>query len=196
VCGPEEENMTEAGVGQNVSKQESLADKIRLEEFRGLRGEIELRASEQRAMERNVILLSASIYAFLLYPKDKAAIDPDSEQFLQLAWYLPSLFSFLALVRWRESVKMIEALAKYLKTVEHDVLAGGGWETFLAAERAKGNFPITSRWYLLFWIVACVGTLIVAYLRHPFGARHDIIAAILAIAGTLAVLALVVRRHS
>src|SRR6202012_1423761 len=140
-CSGWESKLVEAGNIPEQGKGETLADKIRLEEFRVLRGEIELRASEQRAMERNVVLLAASIYAFLLYPKE-GKIDPGDAPFLTLAWYLPSLFSFLALVRWRESLKMIEALAEYLKKLEKDVLDEKGWESFLASKRHAGNFPI------------------------------------------------------
>jgi hypothetical protein len=156
---------------QTSPSNETLGDKIRLEEFKVLRGEIELRASEQRAMERNVILLSASIYGFLLYPKGQNFDDAD-KPFLLLAWYLPSLFSLLALVRWTESVKMIGGLANYLKMVEQTT-NGGGWETHLAAERDKGKFPLTSVWYFAFWLVTCIGTVIVAALRAPLFKGHE-----------------------
>ena len=163
--------------------------------------------------------MAASIYAFLLYPKE-GKIDPSDAPFLTLAWYLPSLFSFLALVRWRESLKMIEALAEYLKKLEKDILDEKGWETFLASKRRAGHFPIVSRWYGLFWKVFCVGTLIVAYLRHPLpykisitdattsnvvtatasngvtATTSDIVTAVvLGIVGTAIVLRLVMRRR-
>jgi hypothetical protein len=195
--------LVEAGDILQQKKDEPLADKIRLEEFRVLRGEIELRASEQRAMERNVVLLAASIYAFLLYPK-KDPTDPSDMPFITLAWYLPSLFSFLALVRWRESLKMIEALAEYLKQMERDILGEKGWETFLASKRHAGHLPIVSRWYGLFWTVSCVGTLVVAYLRHPVSykipvmdatASDVVTAVILGIIGTTIILRLVMRRQ-
>ena len=195
--------MAEAGDVLQQKKDEPLVDKIRLEEFRVLRGEIELRAGEQRAMERNVVLLAAAIYAFLLYPKSNP-LDPGDMPFITLAWYLPSMFSFLALVRWRESLKMIEALAEYLRQMESDILGEKGWETFLASKRHAGHLRIVSRWYGLFWTVSCVGTLVVAYLRHPMPYKIPIVdatasdvvmAMILGAIGTTIILRLVMRRR-
>ncbi|MBV9824565.1 MAG: hypothetical protein JO001_02620 [Alphaproteobacteria bacterium] len=155
--------LTEDGVAS--SNTEPLGDKLLLEEFKILRGEIELRASEQRGMERNVILIAAAIYGFLLTPK--GTIQVFDAPFSDLAWYLPPVFSFLALVRWKESVKMIEALAAYLMTVEERILPAGGWEVFLEKQRRKDHLPITSGWYAVFWIATVVGPLVVAYVRHP-----------------------------
>jgi hypothetical protein len=174
---------------------ETPADKMRLEEFRLLRGEIELRATEQRVMERNVILLSASIYGFLLYPKNLDI--PGDQNYLALAWYLPSLFSFLALVRWRESVKMIAALSEYIKQLEATVLVAGGWESFLADKREKGDLPLTSPWYLVFWSVTCVGTLVLAFVRvHPCNALVGMDATLIAAIGVFFVWGLVHRRFA
>jgi hypothetical protein len=184
--------MTEIGPTADPPVAETPADKMRLEEFRLLRGEIELRASEQRAMERNVILLSASIYGFLLYPKGHEA--GRDLNYLALAWYLPSLFSFLALVRWRESVKMIAALSEYIKQLEATVFVTSGWENFLAEKRAKGELPLTSPWYLVFWTVTCVGTLVLAFVRvHPRKALVGMDATLIASIGCFFVWGLVHR---
>jgi hypothetical protein len=48
-----------------------LGDQLKLEDFKVLHGEIELRSSEVRTMERNVIIISAAIYGFLLTPSPK-----------------------------------------------------------------------------------------------------------------------------
>ncbi len=174
------------------SEPETLADKIKLEEYRGLRNEIELRGGEQRAMERNTVLLSASIYGFLLYPK-AGTVDCADRPFLLMAWYLPPLFSFLALIRWRESVKMIEALASYLLEIEMSVFSKGGWEAHLDRERRKQKrLPLVSRWYLLFWVVVIIGALVVALLRCPPPIGHSTqITAAVAVIGTFIVAAFV-----
>jgi hypothetical protein len=39
---------------------------FRLKEFELLRGEVEHRSQEQRAMERNVVILTAAIFTFLV----------------------------------------------------------------------------------------------------------------------------------
>jgi hypothetical protein len=172
---------------------ETFAEKAKLEEFKLLRGEIELRAAEQRGMERNVILLCASIYGFLLYPKGTP--DPGDQAYLDLAWYLPSLFGFLALVRWRESVKMIEAVARYLRDMEAQIPGGPAWETFLAEKRRAGQLPFASAWYVVFWLVVCVGTLLLAYIRvHPADAPLPATAAIVGVIGTTVVAVMVLRR--
>jgi len=172
---------------------ETFAEKAKLEEFKLLRGEIELRAAEQRGMERNVILLCASIYGFLLYPKGTpAAAD---QPYLDLAWYLPSLFSFLALVRWRESVKMIEAVARYLREMEAQIPGGPAWESFLDRKRRAGQLPFASAWYVVFWEVVCVGTLLIAYFRlHPHDGAHTGTAALIGVAGAIVVALMVLRR--
>ena len=46
-----------------------LGDQLKIEEYKILRGEIELRSSEGRTMERNVMIISAVIYGFLPTPK-------------------------------------------------------------------------------------------------------------------------------
>jgi len=142
-----------------------LADQLHLEEFRILRGEIELRSAEQRGMERNVVLAAAAIYGFLLAPK--GGVPAEDMPFVGLAWYLPPLFGFLGFIRWRESVKMIDALAEYIRGLELRAAAGGGWETFLAAQRESGQLPIASAWYALFWDVVCAGSLVLAAIRRP-----------------------------
>jgi hypothetical protein len=92
---------------------ETFRDKLRMEEFKILRGEIEQRSSEGRTMERNVILISAAIYGFLLTPKKD--LYPLEGEYLQLAWYLPPIFAFLSFLRWRDSGDLIRALADYIK---------------------------------------------------------------------------------
>jgi hypothetical protein len=174
-------------------KPESLGDKLRLEEYKILRGEIELRATEQRSMERNVVLIAAAVYGFLLTPKQNIS-DIDAP-FLDYAWYLPSVFSFLAFLRWRESVKMIEALATYLKQVEERNMPEKGWEFFLDRERTQGHLPIASGWYVLFWVITVVGPLVVAYVRRPSSSENFLeIAILIGFIGSLAVALLVVRR--
>ncbi len=59
---------------------------FRLEEFKILRGEVEQRAKEQRDMERNVVLLTGAIYAFLLIHPDAlgaGSFDAQSAQSLR-----------------------------------------------------------------------------------------------------------------
>ena len=59
---------------------------FRLEEFKILHGEVEQRAKEQRDMERNVVLLTGAIYAFLLTHPDalgSGAFDGQSAESLR-----------------------------------------------------------------------------------------------------------------
>lgn len=185
-------SITDAGV--DVPKTDELADKLKVEEFKILRGEIELRATEQRSMERNVILIAAATYGFLLTPK--TGISQDDIRFVNLAWYLPAVFSFLALLRWRESVKMIDALADYLRGVEQKAVPGGGWETFLAQQRAKNHLPIASGWYALFWVITVVGLLVIAYIRQPVFTNYvKGITVLIAVVSSLIVVVFVLRRR-
>jgi hypothetical protein len=143
----------------------TLRNQLRLEEFKILRGEIELRSSEGRAMERNVILIASGIYGFLLAPKGVSL--SENTMFLELAWYLVPIFSFLSFIRWRDSGDLIRALADYIReNVETDI-PNGGWETFLDGRRGKRKNPMVSAGYALFWIVCIVGSLVVAWLRYP-----------------------------
>src|SRR5215210_2539473 len=100
-------------------KGDSLREKALLEEFKMLRGEVELRGAEQRNMERYVILADAAIYGVLVFPaKDHTVAEPLLERFM---WFLPPIIGFLALIRWRESVVMIETLAEYLRRLEREL---------------------------------------------------------------------------
>ena len=94
--------------GTVVSASGAISDRFQIEEHRILRGEIELRSREGRSMERNVMLVSAAVYGFLLTPKDGVIGDP----YHHLAWYFPPVFNFLAMIRWRESARMIAKLAR------------------------------------------------------------------------------------
>jgi hypothetical protein len=142
-----------------------LGDQLKLEEFKILRGEIELRSSEGRTMERNVMIISAVIYGFLLTPKsgDLSALD---KIYVDQAWYLPPILNFLALVRWRESMTTIVALAAYLRGIETAHMGGKGREAYLECLRKKRTNPMISPWYTFFWIVIVVGPLAIGLLRH------------------------------
>ncbi len=92
----------------------TLAEEYKLEEMKLLRGEVELRGQERRSMERNVLLADAAIYSFVLAPEK---IDFRAMHRLGwLVWYLPPMLAFLALIRWRESLKMIGHLAEYIQS--------------------------------------------------------------------------------
>jgi hypothetical protein len=162
-----------------LSPSETLDAKLRLEEFRILRGEIELRSSEGRAMERNVMIISAAIYGFLLAPQMPDANDG----YRGLAWYLPPLLNLLALIRWRESVKLIIALSIYIRTIEGQLMNKKGWETFLFDRRRTGSNPILSVWYVLFWFACITGTLIAAIVHQKaFGSNTTVASLVLGIA--------------
>jgi len=139
-----------------VTDPAPATDQARLEEFKILRGEIELRAAEQRSMERYVILADAAIYSVLMFPKDEA---PDA-LLVDLGWVLPPVIGFLALIRWRESVTMIETLAEFLRRRERELFGpAGSWEWFLHGEkRAHGAIGLFSFWYTVYWAVVIGAT--------------------------------------
>jgi hypothetical protein len=144
------------------------SDALELAEFNILRAEIEQRSSEGRAMERNVMIISSVIYGFLLTPKGISSIpDPKIDNYHDLAWYLPPLLNFLALVRWRESVLLIMALSDYIKGIERASMKRNGWEVFLARRRnnPKKN-PALSIWYIGFWCACIGGTAVVAFFHQ------------------------------
>jgi hypothetical protein len=62
------------------------------------------------------MLVSAAMYGFLLTPKNSG--QADGHVYYLLAWYLPPVFIFLAMLRWRESTYMIANLAKYIRGIE------------------------------------------------------------------------------
>jgi hypothetical protein len=71
-------------------------------------------------MEGNVILIASGIYGFLLAPKGVSR--SENTMFLELAWYLVPIFSFLSFIRWRDSGDLIRALADYIReNVETDI---------------------------------------------------------------------------
>lgn len=138
---------------------ETKRDKAALEEFKILRGEIELRGSEQRAMERYVIVADAFIYGLLVVPPREQVVQ---DKFLfQFLWFIPPMIGFLALIRWRESVKMIETLAEFLRRREAELFGdNGGWEWFLYREKRKcGQIGLFSVMYVVFWAILIAGTL-------------------------------------
>jgi hypothetical protein len=152
---------------------------IRLEEFKILRAEVEQRASEQRIMERNVVLATGAIYSFLLTQHCSfahslhTACKLQNAEYVQLAWYLPPIINLLAFIRWRDSALLIEMLAAYLRKAEVSLMPGSGWEHFLYKMRGKQKPDdkqapdIITISTILFWIVMCAGTLVVANQIRP-----------------------------
>ncbi|MEA2839797.1 MAG: hypothetical protein QOF41_1127 [Methylobacteriaceae bacterium] len=161
-----------------MPEAESLKDKVAVEEFKILRGEIELRGSEQRAMERYVILADAAIYGVLVFPKEGQ--NAGSQALHQLAWFLPPIIGFLALIRWRESVTMIDYLAEYLRRRERQINAGDvGWEWFLHREkRNEKPIGLFARTYVLFWWIVIGGTGVLACLQYSGGSALGILSAL------------------
>jgi hypothetical protein len=139
------------------------ANAYRFEELKLLRHEIEVRSEEQQSMERYVLLADAAIYASLVFPKDAQASDV-----AWVAWYVPGLLALAALVRWRESVRMIRRLARYIMKVEVDVLGPGqGWESHLYGIRKE--VPIAPGLFAIFWFALAVAPMALAGYLVPIG---------------------------
>lgn len=132
---------------------EQKTGEFRLKEFELLRGEVGHRSQEQRAMERNVVILAAAIFSFLL-SKDfssSASVEPG---LLAVGWLIPPVVALLALTRWLESLQMIRSLAIYLGQFEREVAGShGGWETSLWSERSRRRLKFCSFGSICFWLM-------------------------------------------
>jgi hypothetical protein len=101
----------------------------RMEEFKLLREEIRSRSREQRATERYLVLADAAIYSLLATTK---AAENIATGFQWIAWWLPPVLGWAALLRECENARMISIAADYIRKHEPEVLGNeGGWETFL-----------------------------------------------------------------
>jgi hypothetical protein len=157
-------------MAKETANSEGLCDQLRVEEYKILRGEIEQRSCEGRTMERYAMLVSAAVYGgFLL--KDGVTQKGDGALCYALAWYLPPLFNFLAMLRWRETTRMMEKLASYIRRVEERNM-GGGWEIFLEKTRSDNSASLVSSWYIVFW-TACIVVPATMALIHTFGMLDD-----------------------
>jgi hypothetical protein len=133
------------------------AGNFRLEELKLLRHEIEVRSEEQQSMERYILLADAAIYASLVFPGEH-----HPTEIAWIAWYLPGLLALAALTRWRESVRMIRRLARYIRELEAEFLGPwGGWETHLLRSRPN-DVPIAPDLFVAFWLVLAVAPMILA----------------------------------
>jgi hypothetical protein len=145
---------------------ETLSESVILEEFKALRGEIEMRGSEQRTMERYVVLADAALYSVLVFPKPEQY---GGDQTLRnLVWFLPPIIGFLALIRWRESVRMIDHLAEFLRRRQKQIHgAENGWEWFLHNEkRNKQAIAWFAPTYIVFWWIVIGGTAALACIQY------------------------------
>jgi hypothetical protein len=146
-----------------ATQQEERAQ-FRLKEFELLRGEVEHRSQEQRAMERNVVILTAAIFTFLV-SKDLDRKNEDTIELLWVVWVIPPFVSFLALSRWLDSLKMIKQLAGYLSVLETKVVgAESGWENSLSEVRGKHGLKFCPPGSMLFWmLIVAAPTGIITY---------------------------------
>jgi hypothetical protein len=137
---------------------------FRLKEFELLRGEVEHRSQEQRAMERNVVILTAAIFTFLV-SKDLDRKNEETMELLWVVWIIPPFVSFLALSRWLDSLKMIKQLAGYLSVLETKVVgAESGWENSLSEVRGTHGLKFCSLGSMLFWmLIVAAPTGIITY---------------------------------
>jgi len=150
---------------EQATRQEEIAQ-FRLKEFELLRGEVEHRSQEQRAMERNVVILTAAIFTFLV-SKDLDRKNPDTMELLWAVWVIPPFVIFLALSRWLDSLKMIKRLAGYLSVLETKVVgAKSGWENSLKQVRGykRHRLKFCSLGSMLFWmLIVAAPTGIITY---------------------------------
>jgi hypothetical protein len=140
----------------------TLADQVQIEEYKNLRGELELRSSEQRTLERYAILADAALYSVLVFPKlDQFTGD---RTLYNLAWFLPPLLGLFALRRWKATIFTISDLAEFLRRREEKIYGEeDGWEWFLHNEKRRQK-PIVhfAREFAWFWWVCIGGTLALA----------------------------------
>ena len=139
--------MSEPDQAPAAKKAEFLA-----EEYRLLRGEIEARSQEQRAMERNVVIITTAVLSFLLGSQPD---NPDLMKLAAIGWLIPPVVAFLALGRWLESLKMIKALADYIRRYELGVIPEqGAWEQSLYRDRqSKRGLKFISWTNVCFWTI-------------------------------------------
>jgi hypothetical protein len=126
----------------------------RIEEFKSLRSEIDRRATDQKATERNVLLAAAAIYGAIIFRH----IEGQHQPIIWLMWWLPPIFGVLGLARWFEQQQMIKHVAQYIEKRDPH-----GWESHLNEKRKHGTLTTTWIWYVVFWLVTICGTAALAY---------------------------------
>jgi hypothetical protein len=95
----------------------STSLQFHLEEIELLRKEIEYRSLQQAALERDVIIASAAIYAGLATLK-ATDIDPDLQQIAPLLWWIPFCLAIYARARFFSHDSTIRRLGSYIMKCE------------------------------------------------------------------------------
>ena len=124
------------------------------EEYLTLRKEIETHMDELGKLERNCVLVSGAIYAWL-------AVHGTNDSFFKLGWYIPSLFAVFGGLRSLSLAIHVKNLGLYIQQIERSELSDQqgpkGWEHYLESKPRL----IRPSFEALFWIVFFAVTLLV-----------------------------------
>jgi len=145
-----------------------------MEEYKILRKSVDRLHGNQRRLEAIVSFEIGVIYVILL--RQSCAFSgtaPNCElanfQNVGWAWYLPPVLSILLFTRWQEGARQIAEMVEYLRRVESTLILNRGQHEQVKDESRKDHlpapFPVQS---VIFWMVLCSGSLIVANQMRPF----------------------------
>ncbi len=127
------------------------------EEYLTLRKEVETHMAELGLLEKNCVLASAAIYAWLAKGGDAASISA-------IAWYIPIFFAIFGAIRSFSLGVHLKNLGEYLFEIESAYLVDDnkpqGWEHHLKSEKK----PIRSIGTSAFWIVFLISTITIGIL--------------------------------
>jgi hypothetical protein len=127
------------------------ASEFHLEEFKGLRKEVELLLEDYLSLERNVVIAIGASWAFLYH-----------ERLPAWTFLIPCLFAVLGAVRAKGIMDAFGVLSGYLKKIEIAYRREGvlrGWEhDHQGTGFAKGAF-----W---FWLILIAATVLVRLYVH------------------------------
>ena len=126
------------------------------EEYLTLRKEVETHMTELGQLERNTVLASAAVYAWL-------AKDGAETSIAGIGWYIPILFAFFGALRSLSLCFHLVHLGDYIKKIEATNLTEDknvkGWEHHLATSKSSMRKVGT----IVFWIVFLLTTIIIGF---------------------------------
>jgi hypothetical protein len=133
----------------------SPQQQFRFEEFKTVRTEILTKLSDQKTLQRNVIVSLSVLYA-VAATLDKYEISAALKPLTWVIWWIPFVIVVLGAASSYIDDKMIGLAGEYIKKLEDDA-GWPGWQTYFAS---KQRFWIHLPKF--FWIVAIIATVAVA----------------------------------
>jgi hypothetical protein len=135
---------------------------FRIEEFKTLRTEILTKLSDQKTLQRNVIVSLSVLYA-VAATLDKYEISAGLKPLAWLIWWIPFGVAILGAASSYIDDRMIALAGQYIKKLEDDA-SWPGWQTYFDAQQ-RTAIGIWIHLPKFFWLAAVSMTFIIGVIE-------------------------------